>query len=185
MNIAEKLLAIQTELKAPKNQTNKFGNYKYRSAEDILKALKPYLSKYKVSVKVSNETIEICEMPCVRSVAKLIDAEDPNSVIEASDDAFIEMNAKGMQMPQKSGSASSYAKKYALGNLFLLDDTKDSDATNDHKTTITSSKLPSLNKDSAAYDRVIGYLNKGGDLKEVLKKYSVSSALKTELENQY
>jgi len=185
MNIAEKLLAIQTELKAPKNQTNKFGNYKYRSAEDILEALKPYLSKYKVSVKVSNETIEICEMHCVRSVAKLIDAEDPNSVIEASDDAFIEMNAKGMQMPQKSGSASSYAKKYALGNLFLLDDTKDSDATNDHKTTIASSKLPSLNKDSAAYDRVIGYLNKGGDLKEVLKKYSVSSALKTELENQY
>ena len=103
MNIVEKLLAIQTELKAPKNQTNKFGNYKYRSAEDILEALKPYLKKYKVSVKVNNVTKEICGMPCVTATAKIIDAEDPNSVIEATDDAFIELNAKGMQMPQKSG----------------------------------------------------------------------------------
>jgi hypothetical protein len=175
MNIAEKLLAIQTELKAPKNQINKFGNYKYRSAEDILEALKPYLTKYKVSVKVSNETIEICDMPCVRSTAKLIDAEDPNSVIEAQDDAFIEMNVKGMQMPQKSGSASSYAKKYALGNLFLLDDTKDADATYESK--------PLLTKNNEAYDRVVSYISTGGDISEVFKKYSVSSALKKELEN--
>ena len=75
MNIAEKLLAIQTELKAPKNQTNKFGNYKYRSAEDILEALKPYLSKYKVSVKISNKTISVCDMPYVKSTSKIIDAE--------------------------------------------------------------------------------------------------------------
>ena len=181
MNIAEKLLAIQTELKAPKNQINKFGNYKYRSAEDILEALKPYLAKYKVSVKVSNETIEICDMPCVRSTAKIIDAEDPNSVIEAQDDAFIEMNAKGMQMPQKSGAASSYAKKYALGNLFLLDDTKDADATNDHKS--TSSSKPSLTKNNVAYDKVVSYMSEGGDINVVLKRYSVSSALKKELEN--
>ena len=185
MNIAEKLTAIQTEIKAPKNQLNKFGNYKYRSLEDILEALKPYLSKYKVCVILKSKTVDICGMPYAEGYAKMVDSEDPNSSIETEDGAFVEMNAKGMQAPQKSGSASSYAKKYALGDLLLLDDTKDSDATNDHKTTITSSKLPSLNKDSAAYDRVIGYLNKGGDLKEVLKKYSVSSALKTELENQY
>ena len=182
MNIVEKLLAIQTELKAPKNQTNKFGNYKYRSAEDILEALKPYLAKYKVSVKVNNMTTEICGMPCVTATAKIIDAEDPNSVIEATDDAFIEMNAKGMQMPQKSGSASSYAKKYALGNLFLLDDTKDSDATNDHKGSVSSSK-PVLNKRDTSYERVASYISNGGDINEVLKKYSVSSALKKELES--
>lgn len=182
MNIVEKLLAIQTELKAPKNQTNKFGNYKYRSAEDILEALKPYLSKYKVSVKVNNVTTEICGMPCVTATAKIIDAEDPNSVVEATDDAFIELNAKGMQMPQKSGSASSYAKKYALGDLFLLDDTKDSDATNDHKGTTASSK-PQLTKRDASYERVASYISNGGDINEVLKKYSVSSALKKELEN--
>ena len=181
MNIVEKLLAIQTELKAPKNQTNKFGNYKYRSAEDILEALKPYLKKYKVSVKVSNVTQEICGMPCVTATAKIIDAEDPNSSIEAQDDAFIELNAKGMQMPQKSGSASSYAKKYALGNLFLLDDTKDSDATNDHKSDYSAK--PSLTNKDAAYDRIVNYLTQGGDIKEVYKKYSVSSTLKKELEN--
>tara|TARA_B100001093_G_scaffold466998_1_gene485860 strand:+ start:3094 stop:3648 length:555 start_codon:yes stop_codon:yes gene_type:complete len=182
MNIAEKLLAIQTELKAPKNQTNKFGNYKYRSAEDILEALKPYLSKYKVIVKISNKTTSVCDMPYVKSTAKIINAEDPNSFIESTDDAFIELNAKGMQMPQKSGAASSYAKKYALGNLFLLDDTKDADATNDHKTINTSSK-PLLNKKDAAYDRVVSYVKTGGDVNEVLKKYSVSSPLKKELES--
>jgi len=183
MNIVEKLLAIQTELKAPKNQTNKFGNYKYRSAEDILEALKPYLAKYKVSVKVNNVTTEICGMPCVNATAKIINADDPNSVIEATDDAFIELNAKGMQMPQKSGAASSYAKKYALGNLFLLDDTKDADATNDHKTITTSTK-PNLSKRDASYERVVTYLTSGkGNIDEVLKKYSVSSALKKELES--
>ena len=87
-----------------------------------------------------------------------------------------------MQMPQKSGAASSYAKKYALGNLFLLDDTKDADATNDHKTINTSSK-PLLNKKDAAYDRVVSYVKTGGDVNEVLKKYSVSSPLKKELES--
>jgi hypothetical protein len=182
MNIAEKLLAIQTELKAPKNQTNKFGNYKYRSAEDILEALKPYLSKYKVTVKVNNKTKDVCGYPYVESIAKIIDAEDPNSMIEAEDGAFIELDAKGMQMPQKSGSASSYAKKYALGNLLLLDDTKDSDATNEYKSV---SAKPELTKKDAAYERVVVYLNQGGDLSEVFKKYSVSSALKKELESQF
>jgi len=181
MNIAEKLLAIQTELKAPKNQVNKFGNYKYRSAEDILEALKPYLSKYKVTVKVNNKTTDVCGMPYVESIAMIIDTEDPNSSIQAEDGAFIELDAKGMQMPQKSGSASSYAKKYALGNLFLLDDTKDSDATNDHKSDYSAK--PSLTNKDAAYDRIVNYLTQGGDIKEVYKKYSVSSTLKKELEN--
>lgn len=181
MNIAEKLLAIQTELKAPKNQLNKFGNYKYRSAEDILEALKPYLAKNKVSVKVNCKTIEVCGMPYVEAKAMIIDAEDPNSIIESEDGAFVELEAKGMQMPQKSGAASSYAKKYALGNLFLLDDTKDSDATNDHKT--TSSAKPTLTKSDPAFGRVTTYITSGGDINEVFKKYSVSSTLKKELEN--
>ena len=181
MNIAEKLLAIQTELKAPKNQVNKFGNYKYRSAEDILEALKPYLAKNKVSVKVNCSTKEVCGMAYVEAKATLIDAEDPNCIIESEDGAFVELNAKGMQMPQKSGAASSYAKKYALGNLFLLDDTKDADATNDHKSSYSSK--PTLNKSDAAYERVSSYISSGGDINEVFKKYSVSSTLKKELEN--
>jgi hypothetical protein len=182
MNIAEKLTAIQTEIKAPKNQLNKFGNYKYRSLEDILEALKPYLSKHKVCVILKSKTVDICGMPYVEGYAKMVDNDDPNSYIETEDGAFVEMNAKGMQMPQKSGSASSYAKKYALGDLFLLDDTKDSDATNDHKGTTASSK-PQLTKRDASYERVASYISNGGDINEVLKKYSVSSALKKELEN--
>lgn len=181
MNIAEKLLAIQTELKAPKNQTNKFGNYKYRSAEDILEALKPYLKKNKATVKVSNATIDVCGLPTVRATAKIIDVEDPNSSIEASDDAIIEMNAKGMQMPQKSGSASSYAKKYALGNLFLLDDTKDSDATNDHKTTTIAKEK--LTKQSPSFDRVVEYIKGNGDIQRVFEKYSVTPTLQKELQS--
>ena len=181
MNIAEKLLAIQTELKAPKNQVNKFGNYKYRSAEDILEALKPYLQKNKVTVKVNCKTIDVCGMPYVEAKAMLIDADDPNCIIEAEDGAFVELDAKGMQMPQKSGAASSYAKKYALGNLFLLDDTKDSDATNDHKSNYTAK--PSLTKNDTAFERVASYVSSGGDINEVYKKYSVSSTLKKELES--
>lgn len=131
MNIYEKLTAIQTEMKAPKNQYNKFGNYKYRSLEDILEALKPYLAKYKVNVILEAETIDVCGNPLVRGYATFTDCENEKSIqIKTKDDALIEMNAKGMQAPQKSGSASSYAKKYALGDLLLLDDTKDSDATN-------------------------------------------------------
>ena len=181
MNIAEKLLAIQTEIKAPKNQVNKFGNYKYRSAEDILEALKPYLAKYKVAVKVNNKTIDVCGYPYVESTAMIIDSEDPNSFIQAEDGAFVELEAKGMQMPQKSGAASSYAKKYALGNLFLLDDTKDADATNDH----SANKVvkPSLTKNDNKYERVVSYIENGGDIQAVFDKYVVSSALKKELQS--
>ena len=172
MNIVEKLLAIQTELKAPKNQRNTFGNYNYRSAEDILEAIKPNLKKYKVCVKTSNVTINVVDMPYVKSTAKIIDAEDPNSSIEAEDGAFIELNAKGMQMPQKSGAASSYAKKYALGNLFCLDDTKDSDAINTHNKTELVKKKEVLKKDSDKFKKIQTYLKNGGDLKTVNKQLS-------------
>ena len=180
MNIAEKLTAIQTEIKAPKNQLNKFGNYKYRSLEDILEALKPYLSKYKVCVILRAKTVDVCGMPYAEGYAKMVDNDDPNSIIETEDGAFVEMNAKGMQMPQKSGSASSYAKKYALGDLLLLDDTKDSDSTNDHSTT---SAIPALMKGSTNWSKVVKYLQEGGDLNRVIQKYSVSSTLKTELQS--
>ena len=180
MNIAEKLTAIQTEIKAPKNQLNKFGNYKYRSLEDILEALKPYLSKYKVCVILRAKTVDVCGMPYAEGYAKMVDNDDPNSIIETEDGAFVEMNAKGMQMPQKSGSASSYAKKYALGDLLLLDDTKDSDSTNDHSTT---SAIPALMKGSTNWSKVVKYLQEGGDLNKVIQKYSVSSTLKTELQS--
>lgn len=180
MNISEKLLKIQTELKAPKNQRNAFGKYNYRSAEDILEAIKPLATKHKVVFKITEEIREIAERACVVSTAKMIDANEPSNSIESDATAFIDFNAKGMQSPQQTGSASSYAKKYALGNLLLIDDTKDSDATNDHSTT---SAIPALMKGSANWSKVVKYLQEGGDLNKVIQKYSVSSTLKTELQS--
>ena len=180
MNITEKLLKIQTELKAPKNQRNAFGKYNYRSAEDILEAIKPLAAKHNVLFKITEEVKEIADRACLISTAKMIDASDPSSSVESNATAFIDFGAKGMQAPQQTGSASSYAKKYALGNLLLIDDTKDSDATNDHSTT---GAIPSLMKGSANWSKVVKYLQEGGDLDPVLKKYSVSSALKTELQS--
>lgn len=132
MNIAEKLLLVQTDLIVPKNQVNKFANYKYRSAEDILEAIKPVCKKHKVVIKITEKKAECCGLPLIVSTAKMIDTEDITQQIESEGTAFIDLDSKGMQMPQRTGAASSYAKKYALGNLLMIDDTKDSDATNDH-----------------------------------------------------
>jgi hypothetical protein len=135
MNAQEKLAAIQQELKAPKNQYNKFGKYYYRSAEDILEAVKPYEKKHKVTFRITEEIISIDNLDnplvYIKSIATMTDHES-GQVIGSAGTAIIDFEAKGMQMPQRTGAASSYAKKYALGNLLLLDDTKDSDAINEH-----------------------------------------------------
>lgn len=131
MNLREKLLQIKTTLVVPKTRYNKFGNYYYRSLEDILEALKPFEKKYKVIVQTKTKTIIQEGIPFVEASALISDVEDLKAKsIESEDSALIDLQAKGQQMPQRSGSASSYAKKYALGNLFGIDDTKDSDATN-------------------------------------------------------
>lgn len=138
MNIYEKLMNIQTELKAPKNQYNAFGKYHYRSCEDILEALKPLLKKYKVSLIISDEIVLIGDRYYVKATATLIDAEnevnflDGQGVISASAYAREDEQKKGMDLSQLTGSTSSYARKYALNGLFAIDDTKDSDAINKH-----------------------------------------------------
>lgn len=131
MNLREKLLEIKTNLVVPKTRYNKFGNYYYRSLEDILEALKPFEKKYKVIVQTKTKTIIQEGIPFVEASALIIDVEDLKAKpIESEDSALIDLQARGQQMPQRSGSASSYAKKYALGNLFGIDDIKDSDSTN-------------------------------------------------------
>jgi hypothetical protein len=128
MKIEEKidyLIAIQSELKAPKNQFNSFGNYKYRSAEDILEALKPLLKKYNCYLTITETTQEIAGYLVLNSKVSISDGET-NMSVEAQ--AGINPERKGMDIAQSFGSSSSYAKKYALGNLFLLDDTKDADS---------------------------------------------------------
>ena len=131
-NIREKLLGIQASLKAPKGQTNKFGGYKYRSCEDILTALKPLLGEWECLIVISDEIIQVGERVYVKATAELLDINDPNSVVSATGFAREAPVKKGMDDAQITGSASSYARKYALNGLFAIDDVKDADATNDH-----------------------------------------------------
>lgn len=135
LNAQQKLAAIQATIKAPKSQYNSFGKYHYRSAEDILEALKPFEHSHNVTFRIDEELLSIETMndPIVYIVANAImSCNDTGDVITSRGTAIIDFDAKGMQMPQRTGAASSYAKKYALGNLLLLDDTKDPDATNTH-----------------------------------------------------
>lgn len=126
-NIYLKLMAIQKELKAPKNLKNSFGNYYYRNAESILEALKPLEVKYKVITVLSDEIVEIGGRVYVKAIASLIDAENDNELIKVTAYAREAETKKGMDDAQVTGATSSYARKYALNGLFLLDDTKDAD----------------------------------------------------------
>ena len=130
-NIRQKLQGIQSSLKAPKGQTNTFGGYRYRSAEDILEALKPLLGEWGCSLVIQDEMVEVGGRVYVKATANLIDNET-ESVLSTSAFAREAEAKKGMDDAQITGSASSYARKYALNGLFAIDDTKDPDATNTH-----------------------------------------------------
>ena len=122
-----KLNAIQIELKAPKDQYNSFGKYKYRNAEDICKAVKPLLEKYKVALTISDEIVEVGGRVYVKATATLLDCE-VSDLVAVSAYAREADDKKGMDAAQVTGATSSYARKYALNGLFLLDDTKDVDS---------------------------------------------------------
>ena len=143
MTIYEKLSLIQQQFKAKKSRYNSFGKYNFRSAEDILEALKPFCDKYKVYF-VIHEDLQMGmgnNVPIIQSRAQIHDSES-EAFVSATAVVGIDLNQKGMQTPQQFGSASSYGKKYALGNLLLIDDTADSDATNTHGIhTMTSAQL--------------------------------------------
>ena len=130
-NIRQKLQGIQSSLKAPKGQTNTFGGYRYRSAEDILEALKPLLGEWGCSLVIQDEMVEVGGRVYVKATANLID-NDSESVLSTTAYAREAEVKKGMDDAQITGSASSYARKYALNGLFAIDDTKDPDATNTH-----------------------------------------------------
>ena len=125
----KELIAIQSELKAPKNQFNAFGKYKYRSVEDILEAVKPLLLKYECTLTIEDEVKEVGGIVFIESTAAIQKDMEGRAVTAQ---AGIDINRKGMDVAQSFGSSSSYARKYALNGLFLIDDTKDPDSTNDH-----------------------------------------------------
>lgn len=132
MSIYQKLIEVQTKLKAPKNQRNSFGNYNYRSQEDILEALKPVLSEVGATVFLSDEPIVKENSWCyIEATATFIDIETGESIASKGYAREAETK-KGMDVSQVTGSASSYARKYALNGLFLIDDTKDAD-TDEHR----------------------------------------------------
>ena len=126
MGIYEKLMLVQQTLKAPKNQYNKFGNYHYRSCEDILEGLKEPLSKAKAVVTICDEMVCIADRVYVKAIATFIDAETGER-IENIAYAQEPADRKGMDASQVTGASSSYSRKYALNGLFLIDDNKDSD----------------------------------------------------------
>lgn len=129
-DIAERLANIQAKLKAPKNQENKFGGYKYRSCEDILEAVKPLLKEEAVVLTISDTIEEVGGRIYVKATASIMDGWSTISTTAYAREAEAR---KGMDDSQVTGSASSYARKYALNGLFAIDDTKDADATNTHE----------------------------------------------------
>lgn len=129
MNLYEKLRAVQSALKAPKGQENKFGGYKYRSCEDILEAVKPLLAENGLALTISDEVVMVGERYYVRATATITDGDQSHSVTAQAREPE---SRKGMDEAQVTGSSSSYARKYALNGLFCIDDTKDPDATNTH-----------------------------------------------------
>ena len=166
MTINEKLSKIQVEFKSKKSRFNSFGKYNFRSAEDILEATKPFLKELNVTVTVDEELVSF-DPPVMQVTAKISDSKDS---INSKAIVGVDLDQKGMQMPQRYGAASSYGKKYALGNLFLIDDTQDSDATNTHGKATAAKQT--MTKESLA--KAKEYINKGGSLSAIKAKYVVT-----------
>ena len=173
--LTKTLAVIQTELKAKKSSYNSFGKYYFRKAEDILEAAKPFLTKHNVYITVNEEIISVDPVPMMQSTATISNGKES---ITATAIVGVDLNQKGMQTSQQFGAASTYGKKYALGNLFLIDDTEDADATNNHSTTPTVNKKKITD---AQMKKAIEFVSGGGDIKAILAKYTMSTAQLTEL----
>lgn len=162
MNIHEKLLSVQAELKAPKNQYNSFGKYNYRSCEDILEAVKPICKAHKALVFLSDEIVNLGERYYIKATATFVDVENGEKICSVAY-AREEETKKGMDGSQVTGASSSYARKYALNGLFDIDDTKDSDTTNTHgKENEEKPKEPPKTKEKAPRERLIAKLKEKG-----------------------
>ena len=164
MTINEKLSQIQTRFKSKKSRFNSFGKYYFRSAEDILEAIKPFIKELDVTVVINEDLVD---SSVIKTTATITDGKE---TINATAVVGVDLDQKGMQMPQRFGAASSYGKKYALGNLFLIDDTQDSDATNTHG----KDKLTDINKAKS-------YIKSGGKIDAIKAKYQLTSAQEAEL----
>ena len=178
----QKLAIVQTKLKTKKTSYNAFGKYYFRKAEDILEAVKPFLLEQGVSVTINEEIIANDPVPTIKSTATISDGVD---AIHATAIVGVDLNQKGMQTAQQFGAASSYGKKYALGNLFLIDDTEDADATNDHGkksnvvNKIKQAAKPAITKEQLA--KAKEYITAGGNIAAIETKYKLTNEQRTSL----
>ena len=173
----QKLAIVQTKLKTKKTSYNSFGKYYFRKAEDILEAVKPFLLEQGVSVIIKEKLISTDPAPIIKTTATISDGENK---ITATAIVGVDLNQKGMQTAQQFGAASSYGKKYALGNLFLIDDTQDADSSNEHgKGPVISKLKASMTKDQ--FDKAKEYMAAGGKLDAIKDKYKLTAVQEKEL----
>lgn len=148
----QRLIDIQQRLKAPKGQYNSFGGYAYRSCEDILEAVKPLLNENEVTLKITDDIVMLGDRYYIKATATLY-GSDGKEVVSSSGFAREELTKKGADASQITGAASSYARKYALNGLFLIDDTKDADATNTHEKDEPKKEKPQFAVDASNHKR--------------------------------
>ena len=173
-NLNQKLAVIQTELKAKKSSYNSFGKYYFRKAEDILEAVKPFLLREGVSVRVDEELItSIDTPPIIQSTATISDGENS---ITATAIVGVDLQQKGMQTAQQFGAASSYGKKYALGNLFLIDDTADADSTNSGGIASKIVNKAKAKMNDEQYKKAVEFIKGGGAITAIESKYTITPA---------
>ena len=177
----QKLAVVQTKLKAKKSSYNAFGKYYFRKAEDILEAIKPFLIEQGITVTINEEIISNEPVPIIKSIATISDGKD---YLTATAVVGVDLTQKGMQTAQQFGAASSYGKKYALGNLFLIDDTEDADASNDHGKSKAVNKIkqaakPAITKDQLA--KAKEYIASGGSIDAIETKYKLTDEQRKDL----
>jgi hypothetical protein len=172
-DLTKKLADVQTKLKAKKSSYNSFGKYYFRKAEDILEGVKPFLLQHNIYVTTSEEIVGTEPVPMMKVTATISDGTD---AIHASSIVGVDLNQKGMQTSQQFGAASTYGKKYALGNLFLIDDTEDADATNTHgkgaAAKVAAKVKPAITADQMTKAKT--FVKGGGDITAIKNKYKLT-----------
>jgi hypothetical protein len=179
----QKLAVVQTELKAKKSSYNSFGKYYFRKSEDILEAIKPFLVKHGVTVTINEEIIATDPVPTMQSTATFSDGEN---AIHATALVGVDLNQKGMQTAQQFGAASTYGKKYALGNLLLIDDTEDADAGSKPSGAIDKIKTaakPAISKDQMT--KALKFVSAGGSVDAIKSKYKLTEAQEKQLHGNF
>ena len=168
-----KLAQVQTKLKAKKSSYNSFGKYYFRKSEDILEAVKPFLLELDVSVVIKEQIIATEPVPMLESTAIFSDGENQ---VTATAVVGVDLSQKGMQTSQQFGAASTYGKKYALGNLFLIDDTEDADTTNTHGKADVKPRIT-----VEQFNKAKEYITNGGNVNAIKTKYKLTSKQEEEL----